>query len=158
MMSTKSITIVLTKKELRRSIRQRLARVNPHLTPQELMRISKHAVKVLRKIQDLPRYSQVINMTHRELNLVLQECPESPYFARDDYSTEEAEARKLVLEFVERAKFGCFSPLLEASSSKEGSQESINYDPRKFLASELSDSKEISSSFDQSSNQSIPML
>ena len=122
------------------------------------MRISKHAVKVLRKVQDLPRYSQVINMTHRELNLVLQECPESPYFARDDYETEEEEARKLVLEFVERAKFGNFHPLLEANSSKEGSQESVGQNSRKFLANQLSEQDDDSSSFDQNSSQSIPII
>ena len=45
-------------------------------------------------------------MTHEELNLALQECPESPLFARDDYETTEAAARKLVIRFVERARYG----------------------------------------------------
>ena len=58
-------------------------------------------------------------MSHAELNLLLQQCPESPYFARDDFETSEESARKLVLEFVERARFGYHEPLAEASQSQE---------------------------------------
>ena len=58
-------------------------------------------------------------MTHPELNLLLQECPESPYFATDDFETTEKSARQLVLEFVERARFGHHAPLVEASQSQE---------------------------------------
>lgn len=58
-------------------------------------------------------------MSHPELNLLLQECPESPYFATDDFETSEESARKLVLEFVERARFGYHAPLVEASQSQE---------------------------------------
>ena len=50
---------------------------------------------------------------------MLQECPESPYFARDDFSTEEDEARNLVLAFFERARFGSHTPLREATPSCE---------------------------------------
>ena len=58
-------------------------------------------------------------MSHPELNLLLQECPESPYFATDDFETSEESARKLVLEFIERARFGSHAPLHEASQSQE---------------------------------------
>ena len=60
-------------------------------------------------------------MTHRELNLVLQECPESPYFARDDFQTSENFARRLVLAFVERTNFDSQGPLDEADSVFESS-------------------------------------
>ena len=60
-------------------------------------------------------------MTHRELNLVLQECPESPYFARDDFQTTEDFARKLVVAFVDRTNFNSQGPLLEADSVYESS-------------------------------------
>ena len=60
-------------------------------------------------------------MTHKELNLVLQECPESPYFARDDFQTTENFARKLVLAFVERTNFDSHGPHIEAESAYESS-------------------------------------
>ena len=59
----------------------------------EVMRSAKRAVKVLKNIQDMPMYGKVINMTHRELVTFLQELPESPFFARDDYCIGEVEAR-----------------------------------------------------------------
>ena len=58
-------------------------------------------------------------MTHRELNKVLQECPESPYFALDDFSTSEKEARSLVIAFVEHSSFNGHLPHLEANSDSE---------------------------------------
>ena len=61
----------------------------------------------------------MINLSHAELNRLIQECPESPYFVRDDFETSEESARKLVLEFVERARFGSHAPLAEASQSQE---------------------------------------
>ena len=85
MIKEKSVKLTKTQKELRRSVANRLMKAKPDLGQAEAKRIAKHALKVLRKIQYLPRYSQVINMTHMELNLTLQECPESPYFARDDW-------------------------------------------------------------------------
>ena len=90
----------------------------------EVKRIAKRAVKHLRSIREIPRYSQVINMTHMELNLFLQECPESPYFARDDWQTDEPGARSLVLAFVEKAKFGSYEPLHEATPSIEERKDS----------------------------------
>ena len=59
----------------------------------EVMRSAKRAVKVLNNIQAVPMYGKVINMTHRELVSFLQELPESPFFARDDYRIGEVEAR-----------------------------------------------------------------
>ena len=53
--------------------------------------------------------------------MLLQECPESPYFARDDFETTFELARNLVLEFVERSRFGSRQPLPEASQSNEQS-------------------------------------
>ena len=85
MIKENSVKMTKARKELRRSVANRLMKANPDLGQVEAKRFAKHAVKVLRKIQYLPRYSQVINMTHMELNLTLQECPESPYFARDDW-------------------------------------------------------------------------
>lgn len=62
-------------------------------------------------------------MTSMELIIVLQECPESPYFARDDFETSELEARKLVLSLVERSNFSGHDPHLEANSSSESSSQ-----------------------------------
>ena len=64
-------------------------------------------------------------MSHPQLNRVLQECPESPYFNRDDFSTGEAPARNLVLAFVEMVHFGNLEPLPESSPSEEYSAASI---------------------------------
>ena len=61
-------------------------------------------------------------MTHLELILVLQECPESPFFARDDYNLNENEARRQVLAFVERSNFDSHQPHEEVSPLKEKSQ------------------------------------
>ena len=71
--------------ELCERVFERLLKVNPDVDVEELFSKAKRAVKVLKTIQQLPRYSQVINMTHQELNLVIQQCPESPYFCRDDF-------------------------------------------------------------------------
>ena len=60
-------------------------------------------------------------MSHRELNKVLQECPESPLFARDDFETSEKSARNLVVKFVEQANFDGHDPHLEVNSSEEQS-------------------------------------
>ena len=62
-----------------------------------------------------------MKLTHEELNLVLQECPESPYFATDEFETTKAQAKSLVLEMIDRAKFGDLQPLPEASQSQEKS-------------------------------------
>ena len=64
-------------------------------------------------------------MSHLQLNRVLQECPESPYFNRDDFSTGETQARNLVLAFVERVHFGNLEPLPESSPSEEYSAASV---------------------------------
>ena len=77
-------------------------------------------------------------MNHAELNLVLQECPESPYFARDDWRTNEEEARKLVLGFVEQSSFGSQGPLIEANPSKESSNKSDSKESKE-LSSNKSD-------------------
>ena len=58
-------------------------------------------------------------MTHHQLMAVLQECPESPYFGRDDYNLTEDKARKLVLAFVERTNFNCHAAHIEVDSSNE---------------------------------------
>ena len=60
-------------------------------------------------------------MTHEELNRVLQECPESPFFVEDDWDTSETEARKAVLAMIEKARFGNFRPLREVSFCHEES-------------------------------------
>ena len=114
--------IDLKREELCLEVARRISKVSPEMSDEEVDRKARRAVSVLRKIQDVPRYSQVINMNHRELNLVLQECPESPYFARDDFETNCALARKIVLAFVDRSNFDCHEPHLEANSSKKSSQ------------------------------------
>ena len=73
-------------------------------------------------------------MTHLELNLLLQECPESPYFGRDDLQTSEDEARDIVLRLVERSMFGNQEPHLEVSASKEQSNASCSLERREFEA------------------------
>ena len=60
-------------------------------------------------------------MTHHQLMSVLQECPESPYFGRDDYNLTEEKARQLVLAFVERANFNSHAAHVEVDSSNENS-------------------------------------
>lgn len=112
----------LKKEELCLKVAKRIKRISPGMSSEDIDRKARRAVKVLRQIQDLPRYSQVINMTHQELNLVLQECPESPYFLRDDFETSYAFARKLVLAFVDRSNFDSHEPHHEADSSEESSQ------------------------------------
>ena len=67
-------------------------------------------------------------MTHEELNEVLQECPESPYFTWDEFETTESQARKIVLAIVERARHGSYLPLEEADSFDEASHASIVVD------------------------------
>ena len=79
----------ISKEELHLRVAERIARVSPDMSIEDIDEIAMRALKRCKKIQEVPRYSQVINMTHRELNLVLQECPESPYFARDDFQTSE---------------------------------------------------------------------
>ena len=79
--------VLKTKEEICLDVARRLARVNTEMSEEEILRKAKRAVRVLKNIQNLPTYSRVINMTHHELNLLLQECPESPYFARDDFET-----------------------------------------------------------------------
>ena len=96
-----------------------MARVRPETPKEDIKRAAKRAVKCLKLIQDLPRHSQIINMTHDQLNLALLECPESPYFARGGWKTNEESARNLVLAFVERASYGSYSPLEEATPSVE---------------------------------------
>ena len=109
----------MTKKELCVNVAKRILKVNPGADQEEAEKRAKRAVKILKKIQDLPRYSSVINMTHQELNLTLQECPESPYFFKDNFETNEAQARRLVLAFVERARFGGHFPVRESTKSEE---------------------------------------
>lgn len=65
----------------------------PDADEDEAAKKAKRAVKVLSKIHAVPKHSEVINMTHHELNGVLQGCPESPYFARDDFETDVHGAR-----------------------------------------------------------------
>ena len=108
-----------THKELCKSVAKRMAKVNPGIEKDVIKRKAKRAVKSLKLIQDLPRHSQIINMTHDQLNLALLECPESPYFARGGWKTNEESARNLVLAFVERASYGSYSPLEEATPSVE---------------------------------------
>ena len=100
---------------------RRINLVNPGMSRDEVKRKAKRACRVLSRIEDLPRYSEVINMNHEQLNLLLQQCPESPYFAKDDFQTSEQQARNLVLAFVERARFGSEGPLREATPSNEES-------------------------------------
>ena len=96
----------MTQLEVCQRVIERLARIHPELPMRVILHQAERAMEVVHEIQELPSYSQVINMTHLELNLALQQCPESPLFARDDYETTEAAARKLVLRFVERARYG----------------------------------------------------
>ena len=91
------------------------------MSEDEIRSKAKRAVDVLRKIQDFPTYSKVINFSHQELNLLLQECPESPYFAKDDFETTKEGAKRLVLGIIEGANAGALVPLPEASQSKEKS-------------------------------------
>lgn len=72
-----------TKKELYESVARRIAKANPEMRYDEVWLWAKLAVKHFKKIHDIPSYSQVINMTHHELNEVLYACPESPFFASD---------------------------------------------------------------------------
>ena len=109
----------LGKDVIRMNVARRIAKVNPAMNLEEALVIARRALKVLRKVQPLPRISQVINMTHHQLMSVLQECPESPFFAKDDFNLTEIEARRLVLDFVERTNFNCHMPHIEASLSKE---------------------------------------
>lgn len=88
-----SSSVILTKKELYKKVRERLSKVYPEMGERLTRKLAKRAVKVLRRIRELPRYSQVINMTHLELNQVLQECPESPYFTWEKFETTENQAR-----------------------------------------------------------------
>ena len=118
-------SVILTKKELFKKVRERLSKVYPEMGERFTRKLAKRAVKVLKRIQDLPRYSQVINMTHKELNLVLQECPESPYFTWDKFETKENQARQIVLAFIERARYGRYLPLEEAESFEEVSHVSL---------------------------------
>ena len=62
-------------------------------------------------------------MSHMQLNIVLQQCPESPYFARDDFETTEAKARELIISLVERYNFSSHDSHKEANSSSESSSE-----------------------------------
>ena len=64
-----------TKKELSESVANRISRANPEMRFHEERLKAKPAVKHIKKIQDLPSYCQVINMTHAELNQVLNDCP-----------------------------------------------------------------------------------
>lgn len=89
MLLQKPAPIVLTKRELCKSVAKRLKKSNPELSPDSARRKTKHAIKVLKEIQNIPSYSQVINMTHRQLILFLQSCPESPYFATDEWELDE---------------------------------------------------------------------
>ena len=89
MLRSRPVKSRLTKKELCKSVAKRVLKANQGMKRDDVKRITKRAVNHLKSIQELPRYSQVINMTHEELNLVLLECPESPYFARDDWETTE---------------------------------------------------------------------
>ena len=89
---------------------ERLSKSGRPIDEDEIVAIARRAVKSLRRIQDIPRHSKVMNMSHAELNLVLQECPESPYFAKDDWRTTKQQARKLVLDFVGRVSFGSEGP------------------------------------------------
>ena len=73
-------------------------------------------------------------MNHEQLNLLLQECPESPYFARDDYETTEEQARNIVLACIERARFGSEGPLREATPSNEESFPSNSSEEQKHRA------------------------
>ena len=89
MLKQKPAPIVLTKRELCKSVAKRLKKSNPELSPDSVKRKAKYAVNALNEIQNVPSYSQVINMTHRQLILFLQSCPESPYFATDDWELQE---------------------------------------------------------------------
>ena len=109
------------------SVIDRIATAYPTKNMEEVVRTAERAVRVLNHIRDLPKYSQIINMNHMELVLTLQQCPESPYFARDDFNTTEAEARKLVLAFVERRSFSGHEPHLEANPSSEYSSQQSNH-------------------------------
>ena len=73
-------------------------------------------------------------MTHLELNKLIQECPESPYFARDDWSTREDEAREIVVQFLDRSMFGNQAPHVEVSPSLEQSIPSRSLEERSFEA------------------------
>lgn len=73
-------------------------------------------------------------MNHEQLNLLLQECPESFYFARSDYETSEEQARNFVLACIERARFGSEGPLKEATPSKEESLPSNSSEEQKHRA------------------------
>ena len=52
------------------------------------------------------------------------ECPESPFFATDNWLTGEDEARSLVLGLIEKSMFGVQAPHLEVSPSQEDSRNS----------------------------------
>lgn len=120
-MAMKPTQVNTTKKELCESVANRISRANLEMRFHEERLKAKLAVKHIKKIQDLPSYCQVINMTHAELNQVLNDCPESPFFASQRLRSSEAEARDLVLRFVERAKFGDLLPHIEASPEEEQS-------------------------------------
>ena len=122
MPSQEQINAMEAKNQLRDGVATRLARVNPGMSNEEALAKAEQAINDLRTILSLPRYCEVINMTHQQLILVLQCCPESPYFATDGWEFDEARARHLVLGFVERANFGNFNPLHEATPSVEESK------------------------------------
>ena len=73
-------------------------------------------------------------MTHLELNQLIQECPESPYFTRDDWFTREDEAREIVVKFLEKSMFGNQGPHVEVSASLEHSTPSKELEKRSFEA------------------------
>ena len=64
--------IDLKREELCLEVAKRISKVSPEMSNEDVVCKARRAVRVLKKIQDLPRYSQVINMNHRELNQVLQ--------------------------------------------------------------------------------------
>ena len=68
----RSSDAIMPYKELCRSVAFRIAQVNLEMDEQNILRMANRALEVLPKVQNLPTYSQVISMTHKELNHNLQ--------------------------------------------------------------------------------------
>ena len=55
--SKDSVPVNMSQEEMHLKVAERIARVNPDMSIEDIDSIATRAVKVLRKIQDVPRYS-----------------------------------------------------------------------------------------------------
>ena len=65
MLKKKPEPVAIRAQELHESVMWRIKKMNPGMSFDECREKARHAIEVLREIRDLPRYSEVINMTHR---------------------------------------------------------------------------------------------